>query len=126
MPRSHTTTSFYGKMEVAMALGVVAYTLPSSTELLRQYAGKAAGWIDIAVSPPGAGEFRAYRSTDGKEVLTMTEYDSVASAEMFVASDSFKTLLSELEKAGCTNIQVRTWDKSPVVAQPVRARAAAV
>lgn len=108
-----------------MAVTVLTYTLPPGIELLRQYPGKVPGWINIALSAPGAKEFRGYRSTDGKEVLTITEYDSVASADKFGASEKYKALVKEMEKAGCSNIQFRTWDKSPLVAQPVRTRAAA-
>jgi len=57
--------------------------------------------------------------------LTTTEWESVASAEKFLASEKYKTLRNDMEKAGCSNIQVRTWDRSPILAQPVRARAAA-
>jgi hypothetical protein len=112
-------------MEAIMAVVVTTYTLPSSPELLKQYAVKAPGWINTALSAPGAKEFRAYRSTDGKEVMTICEQESVAIAERFFASETYKTLRSEMEKAGCSNYQERTWDVSPLLAQPVRPQAAA-
>ncbi len=108
-----------------MAAVVTTYTLPSSAELLKQYAAKAPRWITTALSAPGAREIRAYRSTDGKEVMLLCEEESVALAESFLASDKYKTLRSEIEKAGCSNYHVRTWDMSPVLAQPVRPQAAA-
>jgi heme-degrading monooxygenase HmoA len=108
-----------------MAWGVFTYTLPSGTELLRQYPEKVPGWVDIVLSAPGAKEFRAYRSEDGKEVMTITEYDTVSAVKTFLASGKYKMLVKEMEKAGCTNFQVRTWDVSPIMAHPMRARAAA-
>jgi heme-degrading monooxygenase HmoA len=108
-----------------MSTVVLTYTLPSGAELLKQYPPKVRGWIDMALSAPGAREFRAYRSTDGKEVMTLTEQESVASAEKYLASDKYKTLRKEMEKAGCSNFHVRTWDTSPLVVQPVRAPAVA-
>ena len=108
-----------------MAVGVFTYALPSGTELLRQYPQKVPGWVDIVLSARGAKEFRAYRSEDGKEALTITEYETVSAAKTFLASDKFKMLLKEMEKAGCTNFQVRTWDISPIMAHPMRASAAA-
>lgn len=107
-----------------MAAVVTTYTLPSSPELLKQYAAKVPGWIDTALSTPGAKEFRAYRSTDGKEVMTFCEQEFVILAEKFLASDKYKTLRSEMEKLGCSNYQVRTWDMSPLQAQPVRPKVA--
>ncbi len=107
-----------------MSIVVLSYSMPSGAELQR-YAAKVPGWIDRALSGPGAIEFRGYRSVDGKEVLTITEYDSVASAEKWLASDNYKQLRDDMEKAGCKNIQLRTWDTSPLVAKPVRARASA-
>ena len=107
-----------------MAAVVTTYTLPSSPELLKQYAAKVPGWIDTALSVPGVKEFRAYRSTDGKEVMTFCEEEFVILAEKFLASDKYKTLRSEIEKAGCSNYHVRTWDMSPLQAQPVRPKVA--
>jgi hypothetical protein len=112
-------------MEGIMPVVVTTYTLPSIPDLLKQYAAKAPGWIDTALSASGAKEFRAYRSTDGKEVMTLVEQESVALAERFLASDKYKTLRSEMEKVGCSNYHVRTWDKSPLQAQPVRPKVAA-
>jgi hypothetical protein len=112
-------------MENIMAMVVLSFTLPTGTEVLKQYAGKAPAWIDTILSAPGAKEFRAYRSTDGKEAITLTELDTVVSADKFIASDKYKTLRNDMEKAGCSNFHVRTWDTSPLVAKPVRPRAAA-
>ena len=107
-----------------MSVIIVSYNIPSGVEL-QPYLGKVPGWIDRALSGPGAVEFRAYRSIDGKEALTITEYDSLASAEKWLTSDKYKQLRNDMEKAGCKNIQVQTWDMSPLVAKPVRARASA-
>ena len=107
-----------------MSVTILSYNIPSGAEL-QPYVGKVPGWIDRALSGPGAVEFRGYRSPDGKEVMTITEYDSVASAEKWLASDNYKQLRQDMEKAGCKNIQLRIWDTSPLVPKPVRAHASA-
>jgi len=107
-----------------MSIVILSYNLPSGTQL-QPYAGKVPGWIDLVLSAPGAAEFRAYRSVDGKEALTITEYDSVASSEKWLASDKYKQLREDMEEAGCKNMQFQTWDTSPLVAKPVQARRSA-
>ncbi len=104
-----------------MSVVILTYTMPSGAEL-KPYLGKVPGWIDVALAGAGAREFRGYRSLDGKEVTTITEYETVSAAEKWLASDSYTALRHDMEKAGCKNIQVRTWDTSPLVPQPVRAR----
>ena len=107
-----------------MSVVILSYNMPSGAEL-QPYVGRVLGWIDRALSGLLAVEFRGYRSLDGKEVMTITEYDSVDSAEKWLASDNYKQLRNDMEKAGCKNIQLRTWDTSPLVPKPVRARASA-
>jgi hypothetical protein len=105
------------KMEDVMAIAILTYTLPSDSESLRQYAGKVPGWINTVLSAPGAKEFRAYRSVDGKQVMTVTENESVATAKNFLSSDTWKAMRGEFEKLGCSNIQTNIWDTSPLVPQ---------
>ena len=103
-----------------MSICVMSYALPSDREVLKKYAEKTKGWVDVILSEPNNTELRLYRSSNGKEVLAITEIQSVAEAEKFLASDKFKTLLSELEKAGCGNFQIRTWPASPLIPNAVR------
>ncbi len=108
-----------------MSVVLLTYTLPIDKELLRDYAAKVPAWVKTTLSARGAKEFRAYRSSDGKEVLTITEHESVGTSQAFLASDGYKALRQEMEKAGCRNIHVNTWETSPLVPKPIHASAAA-
>ncbi len=102
-----------------MAICTMSYTLPSKPEAMKQYAEKGKGWVDVVLSEPNNKEVKLYRS-HGKEVMAVIEIQSVAVAEKFLASDKFKTLLSELENAGCSNFQIRTWPVSPLMPNALR------
>jgi hypothetical protein len=97
-----------------MAIVTFSYTLPSDPEALNAYEGKAKGWVDLVLSERNAKQVRVYRSSDGKEVMTVTEVQSLAELEKFLASDRFRTLRGKLEEAGCGAFQLRTWEVSPV------------
>jgi len=103
-----------------MAIEICTFTLPSKPEALKQYPEKVKEWISVMLSEPNHKEMRMYRSSDGKEGMVITEIESVAEANKFLASDKFKKLLSEMEKAGLGNIQHRAWDISPLAPQVLR------
>lgn len=111
---------FETKKEAIMAIVLFSYTLPTNPEALKQYGEKVKGWIDVVLSDPNATEVRVFRSSDGKDAMTVTEVQSIAESEKFTASEKFKTLRRELEKAGCSNLQLRAWDVSPLVPKAMR------
>jgi len=101
-----------------MAINVLTFTLPTSDEARRTYAGKVPRWIETTLSAPGAEQFCAYHSPDGKQAMIETEYESVSAAEMFLSSEPWQRLRGELQEVGCSDFQTGTWDTSPLVPEP--------
>jgi hypothetical protein len=101
-----------------MAINVLTFTLPTSDEARRSYAEKVPRWIETALSAPGAEQFCAYHSPDEQQAMIEIEYESASAAEMFLSSEIWQNLRSELQELGCGNFQTGTWDTSPLVPEP--------
>lgn len=105
-----------------MALAIVTWDLPPQ-EKMAAYEEKArTDWIPTVVRQPGVKEFRGLRNAlrTSPHVMSITEYDSLASALKFIETEDFARVMEGLRAAGCTNITVQLWDVSPVIPEPIR------
>ncbi len=104
-----------------MALGTLAWDLPPADKM-EAYNEMTRKWIGLVLKQPGAKEFRAYRNPLGTtpQVITHTEFDSMASWLAFIQSEDYATILADLRSLGCSHITAQVWDASPVVPEPLR------
>jgi hypothetical protein len=100
-----------------MKIVTLSYTAPSNTGALKE---NAKSWIGTILSVPAVLELRMYQSPDGKDAMAVARVVSLAEMDEFLASEKFKTLLREMEAAGCSNFQLRPWEASPIMPDPIR------
>lgn len=104
-----------------MALGILAWDLPPA-EKMKAYEEHTRTWIALVLKQPGVKEFRAYRNpfATTPNVVTHTEFDSMASWLAFVGSEDYRHIVADLRALGCTNIVSEVWDTSPLVPEPLK------
>jgi hypothetical protein len=78
-------------------------------------------WLRSVLQQPGVTEVRAYRNPHHTtpQVMVLVEFDSLASWQAFLASQSYGGLMFDLRAVGCTHLAVQFWDTSPLVPEPV-------
>jgi hypothetical protein len=105
-----------------MAHVIITWDLPSQSAQMEEYRARSKGWTDRVLSQGGVVEWRALRNPLGTtpQVLVMTEYDSLAAARGAAESAEMAAILAELRSAGCTNLSMQVWDKSPISPEPRR------
>jgi hypothetical protein len=106
------------------AIGLVSWDLPGSPEQMKAYGGNVERWVGTTVSSPGTVEYAVYRNPlpTTPQVMAVQEYDSLASAQAAIASETIHALLGELRAAGCTNINVAVFESSPLLPGKIRPR----
>lgn len=105
-----------------MALAILTWDLPPQ-EQMADYNDKArTEWIPAVLRQPGVREFRGLRNAfhASPHAMSITEYDSLASALKFIETEDFARVMEGLRAVGCTNITVQLWDVSPVTPKPIR------
>lgn len=105
-----------------MAMAILTWDLPPQ-ERMAVYAEKArTEWIPAVVQQPGVKEFRGMRNAfhTKPHVMTIVEYDSLASVLNFIASEEYARVMEGLRAVGCTHITVQIWDVSPITPEPIR------
>lgn len=107
-----------------MALLVQTWDLPIKKTVLEWYAARGSEWVPSVLRQPGVVEFRAYRNPlhASPEVMTHTEFTSMADLQAWLGSDEYRRIIGELHQVGCTNLTVAVWDSSPIVPEPRRPR----
>lgn len=105
-----------------MAHVIITWDLPSQPTQLEEYKARSKGWIDSVLSQAGIVEWRGLRNPLGTtpQVLSMAEYNNLASARSAAESAEFAAIFAELRSTGCTNLTMQVWDKSPIAPEPLR------
>ncbi|RME57047.1 MAG: hypothetical protein D6790_13905 [Caldilineae bacterium] len=105
-----------------MALAILTWDLPPQEKLEAYNEQARTEWIPTVVRQPGVKEFRGLRNAlhASPHVMSITEYDSLASALKFIETEDFARVMEGLRAVGCTNITVQLWDVSPVTPEPIR------
>lgn len=105
-----------------MAMAILTWDLPPQ-ERMGTYAEKArTEWIPAVLRQPGVKELRGLRNAfhASPHAMTITEYDSLASALAFIETEDFARVMEGMRAVGCTNVTVQLWDVSPVTPEPLR------
>ena len=104
-----------------MALGILGWDLPPA-ENMDAYVKVTQKGIAQVLKHPGVKEFRSYRNPlkVTPQVITHTEFDSMASWLAFIQSQAYADIVAGLESVGCTNFFAEVWDASPLVPEPLK------
>ena len=106
-----------------MAIVIVTWDIPGSTEQLPAYGAKAAEWVKIVMSQPGLKEYSAHRNPLGTtpQAMTIQNFATMESARAWIESDAAQIILTEMRSLGCTNISLQLWGASPLLPERLTA-----
>ncbi|GIV96902.1 MAG: hypothetical protein KatS3mg057_1559 [Herpetosiphonaceae bacterium] len=105
-----------------MAMAILTWDLPPQEQMAAYNEKARTDWIPTVLRQPGVKKFHALRNAfhASPHVMSITEYDSLASALKFIETEDFARVMEDLRAAGCTSITVQLWDVSPVIPEPIQ------
>lgn len=104
-----------------MSMLIVSWDLPSMTKIQEYSELSRNKWIPLLLRQPGVKEFRGYRDRYGMspEVMVEVEFENLVSADNWLASDEWETMITEMRALGCRHFDAAVWDGSPLVPEPL-------
>jgi hypothetical protein len=105
-----------------MATIILTWDNPSDTAKLTAMNEKAKEWRAAALKQPGMQSLQVFVHPFGLvHGMANDTLATVDDAHKFMASDTWRKIISEMGQMGATNIHAQLWEADPATPAPLRA-----